>query len=115
MGGLVLYFFLLILEIPLDLIADVVHKWSRFIKIFSQKNLKFVSKKRNNSIVFDLGLVLLPTKVGLVSKKKLQKDALVALGFSSIEMIFKLLTKIIKFHVQVFIVQVRIFGLEKPI
>lgn len=81
---------------------------------FFIRSLKLILGERDNLVEFDLGFVLLPTEINSISKKwGCKKYALVALGSSSIKMVFILLIKIITFHMPVFIVQVLVLSFKQ--
>lgn len=102
MKKLILYFFLLILEVSLNFILDIVYKHSRFSKIVSKKSLKFVLGKRNGPITFDLGLILLPVKIDpLIKEQNCKKYAFGTFCTSGFEMIFILPIKVVAFYIQV--------------
>lgn len=63
MRGSILYFFLFVLGILLIHGSDTSHKQSRFSKTLLDKNLKFVLNRDSSTVVFNLGLILLPAKV----------------------------------------------------
>lgn len=63
MKRLVLYFFLLVLHIPLNLILNIVQKRDRFSKAFLEKSLKLIPSGGNNPVTFDPGLMLLLAKI----------------------------------------------------
>ena len=69
MGSPILYFFLLILAIPLDFCLDVGHKRGGFSKTLPEKGLKFIPSRRDGTIVFNLSLVLLPVEVDPVAEE----------------------------------------------
>lgn len=66
---LVLYFFLLILGIFLNLTPNVVYKCDRFSKAFLEKSFKLVPYEKNNSVSLDTSFMLLPAKIDFFSKK----------------------------------------------
>lgn len=69
------------------------------------KKLSICIKKRISPILFNLGLVLLPIKINSILKKQsCKKYTLIVFVSSSLEIVFLLLTKIIEFYMQVFIV-----------
>ena len=114
--GPILYFFLLVLEIPLNLGLNVSHKQSRFSEILLEKSLEFVLSRGNGIVAFNLSFVLLLAEVNPVLEKWGHKrDAFVTRGSSHVEMIFTLLTKVIALHIQALIVKVRVSGLKKAI
>ena len=114
--GPILYFFLLVLGIPLDLGPDVSYKQGEFSETLLKEGLKFVLNIGDSIIVFNLRFVLLPAKVNPVLKKQgCKRDAFVACGSGRVKMIFTLLIKVIALHMLAFIVKVGVLGLEKVI
>lgn len=73
--------------------------------MLAKKNLKFSLNKQDNTIIFNLSFVLLPTKINLILKKQDQKkNILVAYGSGHIKIIFLLVIKVIAFYIQTFII-----------
>lgn len=102
MRSLILYFFLLVLEVLFNLIPDIVYKYSKFSKNLLKKSLKFFSSGEKGLITFNPGLILLPAEVNLILEEQSYKRyAFVTLGFSDFEIVFALLIKVVIFHVQV--------------
>lgn len=64
-----MYFFLIILGILLNFHLDISYKQDKFFKNWLKKGLKFVLSKRNNNVVFNLSLILLPVKANLSLKR----------------------------------------------
>lgn len=62
MSSLILYFFLLILEVFLNFTLDIIYKRSRFSEIFLEKGLKFILYKGSGPVTFNPSLMLLPAK-----------------------------------------------------
>lgn len=116
MGSPVLYFFLLVLKVPLNLTPNIIHKGSRFSQTFLEKSLKFFPYKGGGPILFDTDLILLPAEVDPIPEKRdCKRDAFIAFGFSSFEMVLALLIEIIAFYMQVPKVQLEVPGFEKPV
>lgn len=65
----ILYFFLLILEILLNFSLNIYHKCDRFSKTLLEKGFKFVLYKKNNTIAFNLSLVLLSAEIDPIAKE----------------------------------------------
>lgn len=81
-----------------------------------KKNLKFVLNRGDDTITFNLCFILLIMEVDLIAEKQSNKKiAFRVRGISYIEIILELLTKIVTFYMQVFIIQVGIPGLIKVI
>lgn len=66
MKSLVLNFFLLVLEISLNLTLDTSHKHGRFFKTLLKKSFKFISSRRSNIVIFDLSFMLLLAAIDLI-------------------------------------------------
>ena len=112
-GGPILYFSLLVLGIPLDLGPDASHKRVGFFKALAEKSLGFVPSRRDGTVIFNLGLVLLPAEVDLVPEERGREgDTLVARGSGRVEIVPTLSTEVVALHVQAPIVQVGVPGLE---
>lgn len=79
----VLYFFLLVLGVLFNLTLNVVHKYSRFLKSFSKKDLKLVLSKKSSLIIFDLGFMLLLVKADFFFEKQgYKRDTFVIFDFN---------------------------------
>ena len=112
----ILYFFLLMLGIPLDFGPDASHKQSRYSKIWPKEGLKFVPNRGDSIFAFNLSFVLLLAENNLVLEKKgCKKNAFIAHGSGHIKIILISLTKVITLYMQAFIVKVKIPGIEKAI
>lgn len=66
MRNLILYFFLLVLEISLNLYLDVGYKQGRFFQILSKKSLKFVLNRKSGTVAFNLNFELFLAEVDFV-------------------------------------------------
>lgn len=105
MTGSVLKFLLLVLGILFILSLDIGYKYNRFFKTLSEKSFEFIWSKGDNTIVFNLSLVLLLIKVDHVPEKQSYKqDALIFFTISYTIMVFAVLTKIVVLYLQTFIV-----------
>lgn len=108
-----MYFFLLMFGIPLDLGLDDSHKRGGFSKVLAEKGFEFASSRRDSIVFFNLSLVLLPAEVDFVLKERGRKgDAFVARGSGYVEIVLTLSTEVVAIHVQTYIVQVGVAGLE---
>lgn len=77
-----------------------------------EKSLEFVLNKGGNIIVFNLGFMLLLVDVNPITKKQgYKKDILIAYSIGSVKIVLTLITKVVALHIQVLIVQVRVFSL----
>lgn len=96
----ILYFLLLVLEIPLNFTLDTYYKCDIFFKTLSKKSLEFVSCKEDGTITFNLSLVLLLVEIDpIVEKQSRKRDAFKACGTGHVKKIFTLPTKIIALHI----------------
>lgn len=101
----ILNLFLLILRIPLDYSPDTNHKNGGFSKTLLKKSLKFVLSKRDGTIIFNLGLLLLLAKVDFILKdQNYERDVLGAYGIGCVKIVRALLTKILAFHIRATII-----------
>ena len=108
----ILYFLLLVLEIPLDLGPDVSYEQGRFSETLPKEGLEFVLSKQLNIVVFNLHFVLLPAKINPVSEKRGRKrDAFMARSSGRVKMILTPSTKVIALYMQAFIVKLGVSGL----
>lgn len=88
------------LEILLNLDPDIGYRQSGFSKTWSKKSLKFIPSRRNDTVAFNLSLVLLPVKIDFIPKKQSRKrDTLVAHSIGYIKIIFALLIKVITLYI----------------
>lgn len=102
MKSLVLYFFLLVLEVSFNFILDVIHKYSRFSETFPEKGLEFVIYGGNGSVMFDLSLMLVPAKVDSIREEQnYKKDAFMTLGSNNFKIVLALLIEVVRFHMGV--------------
>lgn len=111
-----MYFLFLILKISLNLDSYVGYKHSRFSKTLSEKGLKFVFRKKGNSIALNLNLVLLLAEVDSVLEKQNCKEN--TLGFCDtgrIKIVLTLLTEVIALYMETTMVKVGIPSFEGPI
>lgn len=78
---LILDFFLLILGVLFNLTPDIVYKDSKFLKVFSQKSLKFVPSGGKGHVTFDPDFMLLSAEFDPIPEKRAyKKDAFVSLS-----------------------------------
>lgn len=74
-----------------------------------EKNLKFVLDRRDDIIIFNLGLVLLSAEVDSISKKQSrEEDTLRVYAISHIKIVLALLTEIIVSYVEATMIQVQV-------
>lgn len=96
----ILYFLLLVLRIPLNLVPDASHKQGKFPKTLLGKSLKFISSRGGGIIVFKLSFVLLPAEINLIAKEQsCKKNAFKTNGIRHIKMILVLPTKVITLYI----------------
>lgn len=109
----VLNFFLLILRISLNFSLNAGHKNSRFSKTLQEKNLEFISNRKNSTIIFNLSFMLLSIKVHLISEEQgCKKNALGACGTGYIKIVLVLLIKVVSIYIRTTIVQVKVQALK---
>lgn len=65
----ILYFLLLVLRILLNLSLDVNYKQGGFFETLVKKNFKFALSRRDNIVVLNLTLMLLPAKIDFILEK----------------------------------------------
>lgn len=96
--NLILYFFLLVFKISLNLNLDIYYKWAGFSKTLLKKVFQLVSNKKNNINAFYLNFLLLLIKVNsIIKKKNYKKYALIIYSTSRFNLIFVILIKVIAF------------------
>lgn len=106
----------MILKVLFNPALNTIYNCSRFSETLLEKGLKFVLGERGGFVLFFSCLVLLPLKVDPISKEQsCKRDAFKAHGPSCFKMVLALLTEVITFHVQVSIVVVGVFSLERSI
>lgn len=69
MRGLILYFFLLVLKISLNLNLNAGYKQDGFFNALLEKDLEFVSNKGSNTSILNFGLILLLVEVDTILEK----------------------------------------------
>lgn len=78
-----------------------------------KKSFEFIPSNRNSTVIFNLGLMLLPVNVDPIAEKQNRKgNALGAYGIGHIKIIFALSTKVIALHVKATIIQVGISSFQ---
>lgn len=93
------------MRILLDFSPDVDHKSSRFSKTLLEKDLKFVENKKNSIAVFNLSLLLLPTKVDFILvEQSYKKNMLRACATSGVKMVLALSTKVVRLYMRATII-----------
>lgn len=89
----------------LDFNLDANYKQVRFFKTLLKKDFKFVWSRKNNTIIYNISLVLLLTKIDLILKKPgYRKQILVACDFSFFEIVIIPVIKVVIFYIKTFIV-----------
>lgn len=105
MESQILYFFLLVLGIPLNLSPDTGHKQGRFRKTLLEKSFEFVPSKEGGIIIFDLSLILLPAEIEFVAEEySCKKYMFKAYSTSCIQIILTLSTKKVVFYIGTLII-----------
>lgn len=80
---------------------DISYKEGGFSEILSKRGLKFVLSKKNNTVAFNLGQILLLAKVDIILEKWGRKrDALVTYDTGYVKIVFALSTEIIALYIQ---------------
>lgn len=78
-----------------------------------EKALKFVSSKKNNIVIFNLGLLLLLVKADFILKEQSYKKKVLGVCDTDCgKIVLALLTEVETFYMAVTIVQVRVLGLR---
>lgn len=81
-----------------------------------KKDFEFFSSSRNSIVALHLSFVLIPAKADSILKKQsCKKDAFKAYSISYIEIILVLLIEIVTLYIQVPIIEIRVFSLERAI
>lgn len=84
------------MRISLDLSLNVGYKRYRFFKTLPEKGFDFVLNEKDNTIIFNLSLILLQLEVDLIAKKQdCKKDTFGVCGIGRLKRIFVLSIKII--------------------
>lgn len=97
----ILYFFLLVLKIPLNLGPDIGYKRGRFFEALSEKGFEFVPNKGSGPIALNFGLILLLMEVDLIPEEQgCKRNELMARGTNRVEIILALSTKVVALHMQ---------------
>lgn len=93
----------MVLKVFFNLSSDIIHKYSRLSKILLEKSLKLVLYGVCGLVMFDLGLVLLPAEIDLISEEQSCKnDIFMALNSSDFKIILILPIKVKIFNKRVF-------------
>lgn len=107
---------MLVLTILLDFSLNFSHKSNRFSEILLEKNYKFVTSRRDGTIIFYLGPVLLLAEVNPISEKLGHKKYILgACNIGRVKIVLLLLIKIVVLYIEVIIVQVKVPGLKSTI
>lgn len=95
-----MYFFLLVLGVPLNLTPNVIYKRGRFSKAFLKKILKLVLNRESDPVMFDPGFILLGIKVNPIPKEQgCEKDTFVTLGLNGFKIVLALSTEVVIFRI----------------
>lgn len=68
--SLILYFFLLVLEVFFNFTLDAIQKYSKFANVLLKNNLKFILYKKSDFFLPILSFMLLVEKVDLITEKQ---------------------------------------------
>lgn len=103
--SLILNLFLLMLRILLDLSPDANHKGGRFSKTLPEKSLEFVLIRGDDTIIFNLDLVLLAVKVAsILEEQNYKRNMLKTRNIGRVKMVLALSTKIVVLHIRATII-----------
>ncbi len=103
----ILYYFLLVLEVFLDLAPDVVHKRVRMSETFLSEGLKFLSSYSIGFLSLNIKLVLLLAKVYSSTKERgYKRYAFVAFCSNSLKIVFALLTEVVTIYIQILMIEI---------
>lgn len=112
----ILYFFLLVLIIPLNLSLNINDKQCRFFKTLLEKNFELFPSSRNGTITFHVSYMLLPAKVDLILEKQgCKKNLFGAYSINYIKKILAFSTEVVIFYMWVLIVEVKVSGFTEII
>lgn len=105
MGCPILKFFQLVLGGFFDFTPDIINKSGEFSQVFLEKDFKFFLIWEYSVIIFDLVLVLLLIKEdSIIEKRSYKRYMFVALSFCYPKMVRVLMTEVVAFYMQVFII-----------
>lgn len=75
----------------------------------SEKDFEFVPSRRNGIITFNLGNLLLSAKFDFIAEEHSRKRYVLKIYYTGhVKMIFTLSTKMIAFHMGIFLIQIRV-------
>lgn len=107
---------MLVLKISLNFSPNTGHKEGEFFETLSEKSFELVPSRKDGTVIFNLGLVLLPAKVDSIPEERGCKgDALGACGIDHIKTGIALFIEVVALYVEANIVEVKIPSLEWPI
>lgn len=93
------------LKISLDLNRDAGHKGGGFSKTLLEKSLRFVPSRGDSTVIFNLGLLLLPADVDLIPKEQgFKEDKLGTCDIGHIKMVLAMLIEVITLYMGAIIV-----------
>lgn len=116
MKSLILNFFLGVLKILFGFNPVVGHKNGGFFEILLERSLKFVSSKRDGTVLFNLSLILLSAEVDFIPEKWNYKGNILGVyGTGHIKIVLILLAEVVIFYIWAMIAQVGVLGLEHSI
>lgn len=101
----ILYFLLLVLEIPFNLGLNIGYKQDKFFKTLSKKNLEFVLSKKGNFITLTLGYILLLVEINFILEKQSCKRNMLRLcNTGYVKIVFIILTEVIVLYIKTTII-----------
>ena len=110
---LILYFLLLVFEIPFNLGLNISYKWGESSKTLVEESLKFILSKQSAIVIFNLSFILLLAKIDLILEEQSNKKAtLIVCSFGRIKMLFELAIKVVALYMQTLIIQIRVLSLK---
>ena len=102
-----MYFFLLVLGVPLDFTLNVIDKQVGVAKAFPKKGDKFFPGFRVGLFLLNTKLVLLPAKVDPLTKERgCKRYAFMVFCSNSLKIVLELLTEVVAIYVQISVVEV---------
>lgn len=111
----ILNFFQLVLRVFLDSTLDTINKNHKVLKLFFQKRLKLNPRDKIYSFFLMPKFMLMPMEVDWFTKKKSCKQNIVGVGSTdSLEIVLKLLAKLVTIHVGFLTIQVKKTSFKRP-
>ena len=116
MGSPIVYFLQLVLRVPFELFPDTINKWLGFSQVLLQKGLELCPGNGDQLLTLVATLVLRLVHTNVLAEEKSCKGSPVGpSGPSGLKMVFALLTEVITVYIQVIIIHLRYFSLERSL